>query len=257
MTRGARGSTATGRSARSCASAPPKSPGRDPAAPGRRPRRRADHAPRGPGEGQLPRAARLDRPIQVIIGMNQVGEKGWELAEQFDLGDLIGIDGAPGLHPHRRADHLRRAPYLPRQEPAARRPRSARPDRSRSSGSGSATSTCSATPSAGKRSSAGRRSCSVPQDPGGARVRRGREAHAARHRRRRRGPAVHHASQRAGHRPLPPDRAWSCTSSGCWSAASSGSSRSAASIATKASAPGTTPSSRCWRSIRPTATTAR
>jgi lysyl-tRNA synthetase class 2 len=31
--------------------------------------------------------------IQVAIGMNQVGEKNWELAKQFDLGDLIGIDG--------------------------------------------------------------------------------------------------------------------------------------------------------------------
>ena len=31
--------------------------------------------------------------IQVAIGMNQVGEKNWELTQQFDLGDLIGIDG--------------------------------------------------------------------------------------------------------------------------------------------------------------------
>jgi lysyl-tRNA synthetase, class II len=31
--------------------------------------------------------------IQVAIGMNQVGEKNWELSQQFDLGDLIGIDG--------------------------------------------------------------------------------------------------------------------------------------------------------------------
>jgi lysyl-tRNA synthetase class 2 len=31
--------------------------------------------------------------IQVAIGMNQVGEKNWELAKNFDLGDLIGIDG--------------------------------------------------------------------------------------------------------------------------------------------------------------------
>jgi lysyl-tRNA synthetase class 2 len=31
--------------------------------------------------------------IQVAIGMNQVGEKNWELAKCFDLGDLIGIDG--------------------------------------------------------------------------------------------------------------------------------------------------------------------
>jgi lysyl-tRNA synthetase, class II len=31
--------------------------------------------------------------IQAAIGMNQVGEKNWELTQQFDLGDLIGIDG--------------------------------------------------------------------------------------------------------------------------------------------------------------------
>jgi lysyl-tRNA synthetase class 2 len=31
--------------------------------------------------------------IQVAIGMSQVGEKNWELAKNFDLGDLIGIDG--------------------------------------------------------------------------------------------------------------------------------------------------------------------
>jgi len=31
--------------------------------------------------------------IQVAIGMAQVGEKNWELAKQFDLGDIIGIDG--------------------------------------------------------------------------------------------------------------------------------------------------------------------
>jgi len=31
--------------------------------------------------------------IQVAIGMRQVGEKNWELTQQFDLGDLIGIDG--------------------------------------------------------------------------------------------------------------------------------------------------------------------
>ena len=31
--------------------------------------------------------------IQVMIGMSQVGEKNWELAQNFDLGDLIGVDG--------------------------------------------------------------------------------------------------------------------------------------------------------------------
>lgn len=31
--------------------------------------------------------------IQVMIGKNQVGEKNWELAQCFDLGDIIGVDG--------------------------------------------------------------------------------------------------------------------------------------------------------------------
>lgn len=31
--------------------------------------------------------------IQVLIGANQVGEKNWELAQCFDLGDIIGVDG--------------------------------------------------------------------------------------------------------------------------------------------------------------------
>ncbi len=31
--------------------------------------------------------------IQVLIGATQVGERNWELAQCFDLGDLVGIDG--------------------------------------------------------------------------------------------------------------------------------------------------------------------
>ena len=31
--------------------------------------------------------------IQLFIGKNQVGEENWELVQQFDLGDIIGIDG--------------------------------------------------------------------------------------------------------------------------------------------------------------------
>ena len=34
--------------------------------------------------------------IQVFIGKNQVGEAAWELAQLFDLGDLVGIDGTLG-----------------------------------------------------------------------------------------------------------------------------------------------------------------
>jgi lysyl-tRNA synthetase class 2 len=31
--------------------------------------------------------------VQLFIGKNQVGENNWTLAEQFDLGDLVGVDG--------------------------------------------------------------------------------------------------------------------------------------------------------------------
>lgn len=31
--------------------------------------------------------------IQIFIGKNQVGERNWEIAQCFDLGDLVGVDG--------------------------------------------------------------------------------------------------------------------------------------------------------------------
>src|SRR5436309_1455979 len=31
--------------------------------------------------------------IQVMIGQKQVGEIGWKLAQELDLGDLLGVDG--------------------------------------------------------------------------------------------------------------------------------------------------------------------
>jgi lysyl-tRNA synthetase class 2 len=34
--------------------------------------------------------------VQVMIGQKQVGETGWALAQNFDLGDLIGVDGEFG-----------------------------------------------------------------------------------------------------------------------------------------------------------------
>ena len=34
-----------------------------------------------------------DGQIQLFIGKNQVGDENWELAGNFDLGDLIGVDG--------------------------------------------------------------------------------------------------------------------------------------------------------------------
>jgi lysyl-tRNA synthetase class 2 len=35
--------------------------------------------------------------IQVMLGQKQVGETGWALTQQLDLGDLIGVDGTLGL----------------------------------------------------------------------------------------------------------------------------------------------------------------
>lgn len=35
--------------------------------------------------------------IQVMVGESQVGEQGWALAQELDLGDIIGVDGTLGL----------------------------------------------------------------------------------------------------------------------------------------------------------------
>jgi len=38
-----------------------------------------------------------DQKIQVHVGQKQVGEVGWALAQQLDLGDLLGVDGDLGV----------------------------------------------------------------------------------------------------------------------------------------------------------------
>jgi lysyl-tRNA synthetase class 2 len=38
----------------------------------------------------------LSSQVQVMIGQRQVGETGWALAQELDLGDLIGVDGTFG-----------------------------------------------------------------------------------------------------------------------------------------------------------------
>src|SRR5262249_18552113 len=35
--------------------------------------------------------------IQVYVGQKQVGDTGWALAQELDLGDLLGVDGTLGL----------------------------------------------------------------------------------------------------------------------------------------------------------------
>jgi lysyl-tRNA synthetase, class II len=48
--------------------------------------------------------------VQVMLGQKQIGEVGWKIAENLDLGDLIGVDGIFGLtrtgEPTIRADTL-------------------------------------------------------------------------------------------------------------------------------------------------------
>lgn len=51
---------------------------------------------KGEREGDVERVPDLSSRIQVMLGQKQVGETGWALAQQLDLGDLIGIDGTYG-----------------------------------------------------------------------------------------------------------------------------------------------------------------
>ena len=34
--------------------------------------------------------------VQVMLGKKQIGELGWKLAQELDLGDLVGVDGGFG-----------------------------------------------------------------------------------------------------------------------------------------------------------------
>ena len=161
---------------------------------------------KGEREGEIEKVPDLSSRIQVMVGQKQVGEKGWSLAQFLDLGDLIGVDGtfgktrrgeptifADGLtilakslqpHPdkwggmqdmefrlrHRYLDLI----YNPETLDRARQRVADRPHH--------------------------------PPLPRRSGLLRGGDADAARHRRRRRGPAVHDASQRPGHRPVPAHR---------------------------------------------------
>jgi lysyl-tRNA synthetase class 2 len=48
-------------------------------------------------QGETEEFMTLSSRIQVMIGQKQVGEQGWALAQELDLGDLLGIDGTLGL----------------------------------------------------------------------------------------------------------------------------------------------------------------
>ena len=51
---------------------------------------------KGEREGTVESVPDLSSRIQVMLGQKQVGEAGWALAQQLDLGDLIGVDGTFG-----------------------------------------------------------------------------------------------------------------------------------------------------------------
>ncbi len=52
---------------------------------------------RGQGKVAFLQVRDWTETIQVMIGKNQVGEAGWAVASELDLGDLIGVDGGLGL----------------------------------------------------------------------------------------------------------------------------------------------------------------
>jgi lysyl-tRNA synthetase class 2 len=51
---------------------------------------------KGEHDGETEKVPDLSSRIQVMIGQKQVGDIGWQLAQLFDLGDLIGVDGFYG-----------------------------------------------------------------------------------------------------------------------------------------------------------------
>jgi lysyl-tRNA synthetase class 2 len=51
---------------------------------------------KGQREGEIEQVPDLSSRIQVYVGMKEVGETGWQLAQQLDLGDLLGVDGSFG-----------------------------------------------------------------------------------------------------------------------------------------------------------------
>jgi lysyl-tRNA synthetase class 2 len=51
---------------------------------------------KGEREGSVESVPDLSSRVQVMIGLKEVGETGWAVAQQLDLGDLIGVDGKFG-----------------------------------------------------------------------------------------------------------------------------------------------------------------
>ena len=53
--------------------------------------------------------------VQVMLGQKQIGDLGWKVAENLDLGDLVGVEGIFGLDAYRRTDHQGRKSGIPRE----------------------------------------------------------------------------------------------------------------------------------------------
>jgi lysyl-tRNA synthetase class 2 len=51
---------------------------------------------KGEREGTVEEVPDLSSRIQVMVSQKDVGEQGWALAQQLDLGDLLGVDGTYG-----------------------------------------------------------------------------------------------------------------------------------------------------------------
>ncbi len=51
---------------------------------------------KGEREGAEEKVPDLSSRIQVMVGQRQVGERGWQLAQLLDLGDLLGVEGTYG-----------------------------------------------------------------------------------------------------------------------------------------------------------------
>ena len=53
-----------------------------------------------------------ERSAQVMLGQKQVGELGWQLAQELDLGDLIGAEGIYGKNARQENEPTIRADKL-------------------------------------------------------------------------------------------------------------------------------------------------
>ncbi len=69
--------------------------------------------------------------IQLFVGKKQVGEQAWQLSDNVDLGDLIGVDGELRTNADGGIDDLRRGPAFSRQITGTATGKTPWPDRSR------------------------------------------------------------------------------------------------------------------------------